>query len=221
MPRESVTNIRNCVDAGCQKATRPIGDTSSSLLLCPFAGVKTGWRNNSNFINNRYPLRASQMITKILISLFTVTLLTSCGGSSDSSFSSSGGGTETTASTSGGGTETAASAPSSTTETTPESNASQTSNCAVGRYNFSTVRDGKVHFGASFLQGGMIQFYLKDGPTGSWTYSGNNISVTGPVGNNRSVVTLNFTVTKVASDCKVLEFRGKSQGGSDMRIYRI
>ncbi len=29
------------------------------LLLCPHAGVKTGWRNDSNFINNRYPLRAS------------------------------------------------------------------------------------------------------------------------------------------------------------------
>jgi hypothetical protein len=161
------------------------------------------------------------MIKKILISLFTVTLLTSCGGSGDYSYSSSGGGTETTTSASGGGTETTAPASSSGTETASESNASQTSNCAVGRYAFSTVRDGKVHFEASFLQGGMIQFYLKNGPTGSWTYSGDRISVTGPVGNNRSVITLNFTVTKVASDCKVLEFRGRSQGGSDMRIYRI
>lgn len=150
------------------------------------------------------------MIKKILISLFTVTMLTSCGGSSDSSFSSSGGGTETTAPASGSGTETAS-----------ESNASQTSNCAVGRYAFSTVRDGKVHFEAFFALGGVINFTLKDGPTGQWTYSGNRISVTGPVGSNRSVITLNFTVTKVASDCKVLEFRGRSQGGSDMRIYRI
>ena len=158
------------------------------------------------------------MIKKILISLFTVTLLTSCGSSTESSFSSSGGGTETAASTSG-----------STTETTPAteaapateaSNDSQTSNCAVGRYAFSTVRDGKVHFEADFLSGGMIQFYLKNGPTGSWTYSGNRISVTGPIGNNRSVITLNFTVTRTASDCKVLEFVGRSQGGSDMRIYR-
>ena len=157
------------------------------------------------------------MIKKILISLFTVTLLTSCGSSTDSSFSSSGGGTETAAST----TETAptpeaAPAP----ETAPASNDSQTSNCAVGRYAFSTVRDGKVHFEADFLSGGMIQFYLKNGPTGSWTYSGNRISVTGPIGNNRSVITLNFTVTRTASDCKVLEFVGRSQGGSDMRIYR-
>ena len=159
------------------------------------------------------------MIKKILISLFTVTLLTSCGGSGDYSYSSSGGGTETAASTSASATETAP-ASGTATETAPESNDSQTSNCAVGRYAFSTVRDGKVHFEASFLQGGMIQFYLKNGPTGSWTYSGDRISVTGPVGNNRSVITLNFTVTKVASDCKVLEFRGRSQGGSDMRIYR-
>ena len=161
------------------------------------------------------------MIKKILISLFTVTLLTSCGGSGDYSYSSSGGGTETTTSASGGGTETTAPASGSGTETASESNASQTSNCAVGRYAFSTVRDRKVHFEASLAPGGVINFTLKDGPTGQWTYSGNSISVTGPLSSTRSVITLNFTVTKVASDCKVLEFRGRSQGGSDMRIYRI
>jgi len=74
------------------------------------------------------------MIKKILISLFTVTLLTSCGGSGEYSYTSSGGGTET----------------ASESNPSNPSQASQASNCAVGRYAFSTVRDGKVHFDGSF-----------------------------------------------------------------------
>ena len=67
----------------------------------------------------------------------------------------------------------------------------------------------------------MVNFNLTGGPKGSWTYSGNRISITGPLGSNRQVVTLYFTVTKVASDCRVLEFRGKSPGGTNMRMIRI
>ncbi len=133
------------------------------------------------------------MIKKLLVSLFTISLLSACGGSSDSS--------------SGGGSETAA--------------ASKTNNCAVGRYAFTTVSDGKKHFDATFLAGGVIAFNLTGGPSGKWTYSGNTISVTGPISSTRSTITLNFTVTKVASDCRVMEFRGKSPGGADMRMYRI
>ena len=139
------------------------------------------------------------MIKKLLATLFTISLLSACGGSGDSS--------------SGSGTETAA---ASTT-----SSASQTNNCAVGRYAFTTVSDGKKHFDAYFASGGVINFNLTGGPTGKWTHSGNRISVTGPLSSNRSTITLNFTVTKVASDCRVMEFRGTSPGGSAMRMYRI
>ena len=136
------------------------------------------------------------MTKKLLVTFFTLTLLSACGGSGESS--------------SGGG-SVAASANS----------VNQTDSCVVGRYAFTTVRDGKKHFDAYFAPGGVINFNLTGGPKGKWAYSGNRISVTGPLASDRSVITLNFTVTKVASDCKVLEFRGKSQGGSDVRVIRI
>ena len=138
------------------------------------------------------------MIKKLLIPLMALSLLSACGGSGDSS--------------SGGGSTTAA--------TSSSSSSSKTNSCAVGRYAFTTVSDGKKHFDAYFGEGGHIQFNLSGAPTGSWTYSGNQISVTGPISSTRSQITLNFTVTKVASDCRVLEFRGRSPGGASMRMYR-
>ena len=93
--------------------------------------------------------------------------------------------------------------------------------CAVGKYAFTTIKDNKTHFTAVFSSGGRIRFQLKDGPSGTWTYVEDKITVKGPLGFNKSSATLNFKVTKVGSDCKVQRFEGKSKGGSDMAIIRL
>ena len=94
--------------------------------------------------------------------------------------------------------------------------------CGVGNYAFVTTRDNKRHFTGTFKSGGKVQYQLKDGPTGKWSLKGDRMSIYGPFKMpGRKYTTLHMTVSRRAPDCRVLEARGKSPGGSDFAIRRM
>ncbi len=94
--------------------------------------------------------------------------------------------------------------------------------CVIGRYAFITTRDNKTHFDAHFEAGGHIRYNLKDGPSGKWSLDGDNMDVYGPLKMpGKKYTTLHMVVSRRASDCKVLEFLGKSPGGQSLAGRRM
>ena len=94
--------------------------------------------------------------------------------------------------------------------------------CVIGRYAFITTRDNKTHFDAHFEAGGHIRYNLKDGPSGKWSLDGDNMDVYGPLKMpGKKYTTLHMVVSRRASDCKILEFLGKSPGGQDLSGRRM
>ena len=125
-------------------------------------------------------------------------------------------------------TEETASASTAKTEPEPEQKeVAATENrspdkCGVGNYAFVTTRDNKRHFTGTFKSGGRVQYQLRGGPSGKWSMRGDKLDITGPFKMpGRKTTTLHMTVTRRASDCRVMEARGKSPGGSDMAVRRM
>lgn len=94
--------------------------------------------------------------------------------------------------------------------------------CGVGRFAFITPHDNKTHFDAYFEAGGHVRYNLKDGPSGKWSLVGDKMDVYGPLKMpGKEYTTLHMVVSIRASDCKVLEFLGKSPGGQDLAGRRM
>ena len=113
----------------------------------------------------------------------------------------------------------ASSEPAATTAAATSS--SSNDKCGIGHYDFRTDSDGKKHFDFRFLAGGVVQYYLKDGPKGRWSWSGNQITLVGPFGPGWTDLPLHMTVTQVASDCRLMEFKGRSPGGAAVTSRRM
>lgn len=153
------------------------------------------------------------MIKKLALFLFTVSMLSACGGSDSSS-----GGSDS-AELNSGSTSTA-----STSDSSSSSSSSSTTSekaCLDGRYELRTDSDNKRHFDAVFRPDGIINYNLNGGPSGSWTLDGSTVRMVGPFGANRSDATLTLTVTQQNSECLVTQMRGSSLGGAAITITRI
>jgi len=93
--------------------------------------------------------------------------------------------------------------------------------CGAGRYEFRTDSDNKFHFDALFEPGGVIRYNFTVQPnTGNWRVSGNRMIFNGPFAAGASNHISTWTITSTASDCSVMEFRGKSYGQSDVTATR-
>jgi hypothetical protein len=94
--------------------------------------------------------------------------------------------------------------------------------CGVGNYAFRTDSDNKFHFDAYFAPGGIIDYNFSVQPnTGNWSISDNRMIFNGPFGAGASNHVSTWTITNRASDCSVLEFRGKSYGQADVTATRF
>ena len=144
------------------------------------------------------------MFKKRVVVVFFTAFLTGCGSSSDSSSGA-------------GGTDAASSTASSASAAPAPSTSKQ---CVDGNFAFSTDSDGKVHFDAYFFPNGTVNYNIQGAPKGTWKLKGNTLSFVGPFGPGFSDVTLNWTVSRTASDCSVLQFRGISPGGAAVTASR-
>ena len=163
------------------------------------------------------------MTHKLLIFLFSMTILTGCD-LSDLADSSSGSGSDNTSSNvelSSDPTDSDEAGEPTNTEDSTASNSSDPSQCAVGTYEFRTDSDNKRHFDAYFAADGTIHYNIQGGPKGSWSLSGNKLTFVGPFGKGYADYEDTWTVTKTRSDCSVLQFQGKSYGQADVTATRI
>lgn len=98
----------------------------------------------------------------------------------------------------------------------------ESTECGVGNYAFRTDADNKFHFDAYFAPGGVIRYNFSVQPnTGNWSVSDNRMTFNGPFGAGASNHISTWTITGRASDCSVLEFRGKSYGQADVTATRF
>ena len=132
------------------------------------------------------------MIKNLTIALFAVIYLTACdwkdvasSGAGASKGDADPEAAEMAATTNPDTTTPATTTSTAATTVTTVARASATSaekECAAGRYDFRTDSDNKKHFDFQFLPGGLVRYNLTNGPTGSWTMSGSNITFVGPFG---------------------------------------
>lgn len=104
----------------------------------------------------------------------------------------------------------------------PQNSKQELMECVAGHYNFVTDKDGKKHFSAEFHADGTIQYWLQDGPKGTWNMDrgDDTISYRGPFGINFGPHTFHWKIKDRGSDCKIQSFVGKSFGGNDMTASR-
>lgn len=149
------------------------------------------------------------MIKNLALFLFILMFISAC---SESDTSSSGGSDSD---------PTAASKEESSDSEAPSKTEDRSKECLSGTYEFRTDSDGKKHFDAQFVSGGVINYNLRGGPTGSWKLDGSTVTIVGPFGAGRANATLTFTVSRTGADCLVTQFRGSSLGGAALTVTRI